>query len=179
MWTAAIAVGKFLKAVPLWVYVLIGAGIAIYAYGEYKENVGEATVQLAWDAQKKLDKEAADKDKMFRDVSTSVTHVVYKERLRTITEKGETIVRIQENFVPVDSGYLPSGFRVYYDAAVTNTIPDTASIATGTPVAVADVARISAINYAQCNKAYALVDGWNEWADKQCALNPKGCPNVQ
>lgn len=176
MW---LAVGKFFKSIPLGFYLFVAAAIGVYVYGEYKENIGEAKIQLAWDAQKKKDKEAYDKDKMFRDVSTSVTQVLYKERIKTITQKGDTIVRIQENFVPVDSGYLSAGFRVYYNAAITNTIPDTASIAKATPVAVADVARTDAINYARCNVAYEVVKGWNEWADAQCKLNPKGCPDAR
>lgn len=95
------------------------------------------------------------------------------EKIVTIREKARAIETVREVFVPVDSGSLPGGFRLFYDAAITGSIPDTASIADAAPVPIADVADTHAKNTELCRIAYATVDGWQSWAEHQARINPQ------
>ena len=171
-----LAIRKFFKAIPLWAYLLVAAGIAVWWYGNHRESQGEQTVQTQWDTQKKEDATLIARLKEQAGKITTVVQTKIEYRDRIITEKGQDRVRIQKVFVPTDSGYLAGGFRLYHDAASTNTIPDPAAIPDAAPVAVTDVASTIETNYQLCHKAYSRVEGWQDWATKQCALNANGCP---
>jgi hypothetical protein len=93
------------------------------------------------------------------------------EKIVTIREKARAIETVREVFVPVDSGTLPGGFRLFYDAALTGAIPDPASITDAAPVPIADVADTHARNAELCRIAYATVDGWQSWAAEQAAVH--------
>lgn len=173
---ALIPIGNFLKKVPLWVWLILAAGAGVYFYGEHKEESGykqgRKEVQDKWNI-------AIERGKQLLKERKSVTTVIetkYVDRIKYIHEKGEAIERVREVFVPVDSGYLSGGFRLFYDAAIRGSVPDTTAIATASPVTVTDVADIHAINAKRCRIAYETVALWNEWADEQCKLNPNGCP---
>lgn len=161
-----------LRLVPMWAWLLLGFIVGGGAWGEYRYIAGKHAVQEDWDAAvargvAEIERLKAESDKVTVRVETRIV-----EREKIIREKGDVIYRDRKVFVPADSGELPGGFRVFHDAAVANTIPDSAAIADAAPVAVADVADTLAINYQRCNLAYERVDGWESWAFEQCRLAP-------
>lgn len=161
-----------IKIIPTWVWLAaIGIGVA----GGYLW--GHDDVQDKWALQKQIDKSAAERDRMFRGVTSSVIQTQIVEKIKTITVQGKARVEYRERLVPSDSGMLLGGFRVYHDASATNTIPYTTGAVDAAPVSIADVATTIDANYTLCHKAYATVEAWQHWADEQCKLNPKGCPD--
>ena len=173
------------KLIPWWVKGLVVlsliAGLAYLGHRavEHWREQGRHEVQVKWDASvEKGKKEIARLQAQANRVSTKI-EVEYVDRIKTVTVKGDTIIKYRDRFVPSDSGMLSGGFRVYYNAAFENRIPDPAEIAKAAPVAVTDVADTTAINGKLCNVAYETVAGWQKWADEQCKLNTKGCPDGQ
>lgn len=169
MWTAA---WGLLKAVPRWVWV--GAallGVTLY-WGHTRYEAGELAVQAKWDESVAAGKAEVERLKAEAGKVTVRVETKTVEKIVTIREKARVIYQDREIFVPADSGMLPGGFRVYFDAATQNTIPDAASIANAAPVAVTDVADTYAYNAEQCRVAYATVEGWQEWAKEQQRVNP-------
>lgn len=121
---------------------------------DWKESVKRGNV-IVEELQKKAD-----------EITIQVQErVVYRDR--TIEKQGKTRTVVREVFVPVDSGNLSGGFRLYHDAAATDTIPDPARIPDAAPVAITDVADTIEYNYQQCHKAYARLEEWNRWAAEQ------------
>ena len=161
------AIARFLKAVPWQIYLLA----AIAAIGVCAYQAGQANIQNKWDdAVAEAAKQVKQKTEQ-REQVTVRTEVKYVDRVKVVHEKGETIYKLREQFVPTDSGMLDGGFRLFFDAATLNTIPDPAEIPNAASVPVADVAATYAYNAEQCNKAFAKLDGWREWADEQLRLN--------
>lgn len=153
----------FKVAIPSWVWLALAGTVALglaHCHGRH-------IVQKKWDesiARGKVLVEAIESKQLTVNMLVD-TKVEYRERV--ITEKGAERIKIQEVFVPIDSGYLSGGFRLFYDAAVRGTIPDPSGIATAAPVAVTDVASTTSENFDRCAKAYARVELWEEWADEQ------------
>lgn len=169
-----------IKIIPTWVWlatiVLAGAIAGIVGY-----NKGQTNVQNKWD------KSVAKGEAIVRDLKeragrvTVTTETKYVEVEKQVKVKGDTIVKYVDRFIPqgegcTTDGMLSGSFRVLYDAAVTNRVPDAAEITNGTPVSVADVAKTSTVNYTQCNVYKEKVDAWQTWANEQCKLNTNGCP---
>lgn len=94
----------------------------------------------------------------------------FVDRVKVVREKARAIETVREVFVPVDSGSLPGAFRLFYDGAITGTVPDPAGIPDAAPVPVTDVADTHAANIEKCRIAYATVEGWQEWATAQAAV---------
>jgi len=103
-----------------------------------------------------------------RDEALDKVEYRYIEKIKTIYVKGEEREKIREVFVPVDSGFLSPAFRVFYDAAVRDDIPDVAAITEVAPVAISTVADNVNTNYTRCHAAYAraaaLENAWNKAA---------------
>lgn len=152
---------KTLRIVGITASLLLLAGSHTFAYmqgrGDVKEKMTKEKAQL----QAELNRVAAE-----RDMATARVEWKHVETIKYIHVKGEEREKQVEVFVPVDSGYLPAGFRVFHDAAVQNQLPSVASIAKGAPVAATDVARTVNYNYTLCHKAYARVAAWEEWDQK-------------
>lgn len=174
-----VGAGKFFKAVPLWVWAVIGLVVGVYFYGGYKYNAGEANKQAQWDESVERGKVIVDKLKAVQQKVTTVVEVKVEYKNRIITQKAKDRVQIQEVFVPVDSGVLSGGFRLFYDAAVTDTIPNPAEIFKANPVPVTAVATNANANYKLCHEAYSIVEGWQEWANEMCSTNSDGCPDAR
>lgn len=140
---------------------------------------GRSEVQAEWN--KSIERGKAEIERLKKEAGkvTVKTQIEYVDRVRTIREKGDVIIKEVTKFVPVDSGYLDGGFRVYHDAAAENRVPDPADIATAAPTAVTTVATTVAENYERCHIAYARVEAWEKWAEGQCKLNENGCPEWQ
>lgn len=170
---------RFFKSIPLSVWLVIGLMAAVYLYGQHKYNAGQQNVQAEWDQSIERGKVTVQRLQAKQSVVTSIVHTKVEYRNRVITEKAKDREIIREVFVPIDSGMLAGGFRLYYDAAVTDTIPNPAEITDAAPVPVTDVATNANANYKLCHEAYSVVEGWQEWAIKMCATNPDGCPDAR
>lgn len=159
---------------PLWARVaapLVLIALVVFLWGRVKEHYRE---QGREEVRIELNKQIAEL-KQKREKVTTVTEIKYVDRIKEVKVKGDTIIKYRDVFVPTDSGYLNGGFRVYFDAAIENRIPDPAEIANAAPVAVTDVADTHAANAKQCNEYIEQLNGWIDWAEEQCRLNEKGC----
>lgn len=164
---------------PRWAWSLIAAGALIavvFGYGQYQHHKGKAEVQADWDAAVERGKVEIARLQLAASTISTITEVKYIDRVKIVKEKADVIERVREVFVPIDSGMLTGGFRLFYDGAVTNTIPDAAGIANAAPVAITDVADTTAENYRKCHIAYETVEAFQNWVNEQCKLNDKGCP---
>lgn len=170
-----------IKLVPTWVWVA-AIVVASTVSGTVAYWQGKDTVQDKWDLAKSKSDLEYERLKGQKDKITYITEVKYVDRVKTITEKGDTIVKYVDKYIPIGGGCTTDGmltgaFRMLYDGAVTSTIPDPAQFADAAPVSITDVAKTSAENYKLCNIAYARVKAWEEWSAEQCKLNDKGCDN--
>jgi hypothetical protein len=140
---------------------------------------GEHNTQVKWDASVKRGEKEVARLKAEAGKITTVTEVKYVDRVQTIKEKGDEIIKRVTVFVPNDSkcSIVDGGFRVFHDAAVENRIPDTAEIPNAAPTTLTEIASTIAGNYKNCTVAYETVKSWQTWATEQCKLNDKGCPN--
>lgn len=177
IWALILKAAKWLAKVPWQVWASLVLLAIVYLYGENRRHLGQSQVQAQWDKEKSR---VATQIAQLRSEKAKVTvKVEYRTRevIKEIKVKGDVREKIATQFVPVDSGNLSGGFRVFYDAAVTGTIPDPAAIPNANPVAITDVATNANTNYTLCHAAYAKVAKWQEWATAQCAKNPNGCPD--
>lgn len=165
------AIGLFLKGIPLWVWAVIALVAAGWLYGQHQYNAGRAATQADWDASVERGRQEVARLTAAAGRVTVKVETKTVEKIVTIREKARAIETVREVFVPVDSGTLPGGFRLLYDAALTGAIPDPASIPDAAPVPIADVADTHARNAELCRIAYATVDGWQSWAAEQARLN--------
>lgn len=156
----------------MWVWVLILIVISGLVYGQMRYGAGEAHIQAKWDTQKAKDKAEIERLTGLASKATTKIETKVVTKVVTIREKARVIEKVREVFVPTDSGSLPGGFRLFYDAAITGSVPESASIADAAPVPIADVADTHAANTEKCHIAYATVAGWQEWASEQAKINP-------
>ena len=169
------------KLLPLWARILIplaAIALAVFLWKNKAESLreeGRAEVKAEWNASVERGKKEIARLEAAAGQITTVTEIKYVDRIKEVKVKGDTIVEYRHVFVPSDSGMLSGGFRLYYDGAVTNTVPDPAEIPNAAPVAVTDVADTHAINAKQCNVYIEQLNGWIDWAEQQCKLNDKGC----
>lgn len=161
------AVWLFLKGIPLWVWAVIGLVVAGWLYGQHQYGAGESARQAQWDAQKAKDQAEIARLTALRSKVTVKVETVYVDRIKVVTEKARVIEKVREVFVPTDSGSLPGAFRLFYDGAITGTVPDASAIPDAASVPIADVADTHARNAELCRVAYATVDGWQDWATQQ------------
>lgn len=167
------AIGAALRRVPVWAYLAIFLLAAGWYYGHTRYSAGQADVQVKWDESITRGKAEVERLKAEAGKVTIRVETKYIDRIKTIREKGDTIVQVREVFVPVDSGYLSGGFRLFYDAAIQGAVPDPAGIPDAAAVPIADVADTHAHNAKLCRIAYATVEGLQEWVNEQKRLNPE------
>lgn len=165
------AIWLFLKGVPLWVWAVIALLGAGWLYGQHQFDAGQADRQKDWDASVERGKQEVSRLTAAAGRVTVKVETRTVEKIVTIQEKARAIETVREVFVPVDSGTLPGGFRLFYDAALTGSVPDPASIPGAAPVPIADVADTHAHNAELCRIAYATVEGWQSWAAEQAAVH--------
>lgn len=161
------AIWLFLKGIPLWVWAVIALLVAGWLYGQHQYGAGESARQAQWDAQKAKDQAEIARLTALRSKVTVKVETVYVDRIKVVTEKARVIEKVREVFVPTDSGSLPGAFRLFYDGALTGTVPEASAIPDAAPVPIADVADTHARNAELCRIAYATVDGWQSWAAEQ------------
>lgn len=166
-WSASLTGKLVLGLIAL---ALIGwMGRALYNI-PYK--AGQASTQAKWNASVERGRQEVDRLKAAAGKVTIKTETVYVDRVKTIREKANAIEVVREVFVPVDSGNLSGGFRLFYDAALAGAVPDAAGIADAAPVPIAAVADTHARNAEKCLIAYATVEAWQDWARQQQKANP-------
>lgn len=163
------------KKIPWQLWVLAGVLFSFWLYGAWQYRQGAADTQAAWD-------ESVERGKVIvadlkKRQGTVTERVVYQtvERIKTIKEKGDAIVKQVEVLVPDGSCDLPGGFRLLHDAAAANTIPDTSKSADAEPVPAQTVATTVAENYTTCNAAIADLQGLRQWAVEQHQLYLDQC----
>lgn len=165
MWIVALR--AVAKKIPLSVWITLGVSVAWALSMVYAIHHGKSIVQTEWDASVERGKEAVAQLKD-RQVSVNmIVDTVVKERVVTIKEKARVIEKEIPVFVPEYRDNLSGGFRLLYDAAATNTIPDRAGIPLAAPVAVGDVASTTNRNFEQCHIWREQLIGWQDWYHRQ------------
>lgn len=160
------------------VAMLALCGWKVHSYGQGRYKAGQASIQAKWDAANvKAQAEIA----RLREAASKVTvrtETVYVDRIRTIREKGNDIIRNVPVYVPAGSPDLPAGFRVLHDAAAANNpLPASPGIADAAPVSAQAAAATVASNYAIAAENAARLTGLQDWVRQQCMANPPpdGC----
>ena len=103
-----------------------------------------------------------------RDRIVVQTEIEYRDRVRTIYQQGEQIVRtISIHITPdADRRYpVPVGFVRVHRTATTGTAAASAGDLDGeaSDIALSAVAEVDAQNYTECRKWQAQVIGWQEY----------------
>lgn len=159
--------------------LLIALGIQrLQAYGKARYEAGRAEVQADWDKAKERGRKEIERLQGEAGKVTVKTETVYVDRVRTIREKGDAIVREVPVFIPAGSPDLPGGFRLLHDAAAGGeSVPDAADLADAAPVPAQDAASTVAANYAQYLEVAARLTSLQDWVREQCRVNPPpaGC----
>ncbi len=161
--------GTFVRALPGWVtWLALAALIAASAGWGYTR--GATAVQDRWDA-------AAVKQSLtasiVRQKQAEVTERVvtqYVDRVRTVREAGETIVKEVPVYVPAQcdaDGRLPAGWRVLHDAAASGQPADAARAADAQPVAPDAAAATVARNYLTCRETAEQLTALQKWVREQ------------
>lgn len=156
----------------VWAALGIVAVVAgIWGYGKWQRHLGAEEIRAEWNASIERGKTiVADLKEKANTVNTVVkTKVEYVDRI--IKVQGEAREVIRKEFVPDNSGMLSGGFRLYHDAAATNTVPDRTRLPTAEAVSITDVTATIDANYQRCHEAYARVEGWQEWYAEQKKLH--------
>lgn len=156
-----------MPTLPGWVWKLGLVVLVLFAAFKY----GQHDRQKDWDASVARGKAVVDRlNERANTIKTVIqTRVEYRDRIIEKAGKDREVVR--EVFVPRDSGFLSGGFRLYHDAAATNSMPDASRLSYAAPVAVADVTSTIDGNYELCHKAYARIESWKEYAAEVAAFN--------
>lgn len=164
--------GAGLRRIPLWVWAVVLLLAGLFFFGRYMKEQGREEVQTAWDTQKAKDSAEIAKLKAKAGEVTVRVETKYEERIRTVHVKGDTIVQKIPVYIGRDLPELPGAFRLWLDAAATNTVPDPSREADAAPVAPVDVAATVAANYTTCHATAEQLRGLQEWVTEQKKLNP-------
>lgn len=166
------AIGAGLRRIPLWAWAVVLLLAGLFFFGRYMKEQGREEVQTAWDAQKAKDAAEIAKLKAKTSEVTVRVETKYVDRIQTVRVKGDTIVQKIPVYISRDLPELPGAWRLWHDAAATNTVPDTAGEADAAPVAPVDAAATVAANYTQCLATAEQLTGLQEWVNEQKRLNP-------
>jgi hypothetical protein len=161
-----------LRSLPWWAWLVVALLAAGWLYGERQHVQGAAEVQARWDAAATIEAQQRRDLEVKQDKVTTKVEIQYRDRVQTVKVKGDTIIKEIVRYVPIDSPDLPPGFRVLHDAAAANELPDPAGIAYAAPVPAATVAETVAANYTGCHANAVAIEEWQNWANRQKALNP-------
>ncbi len=166
------AILALFRRVPAWVWIAFLLLAAGWYYGHVRYNAGQADVQTKWD--ESVARGKAEVERLTKEAGkvTFRVETKYVDRVKTIREKGETIVQKVPVYISRDLPELPGAFRVLIDAAAEGTVPDAASLANGAPVAPQDVAASVGGNYTTCRENAERLIGLQEWVNEQKRLNP-------
>jgi hypothetical protein len=161
-----------LRRVPAWVWVaflLLGAG---WYYGHTRYNAGRVDVQAKWDKATERGKVEVARLKSEAGKVTVRVETKYIDRVKTIREKGETIVQKVPVYISRDLPELPGAWRWLHDHAAEGSLPGASVPADAAPVAPQDAASTVTANYAICLANAEQLRGLQEWVSEQKRLNP-------
>lgn len=169
---------NYFRLVPAWVWVGLALVAAGMFYGHTRYNAGQASTQAKWDkaiaaGQAELARLKAEAGKI-----TVRTETVYVDRIKTIREKGDVVIREIPVYIPADSPDLAGGWRLFHEAAVgEGPLPDPAGVADAAPVSAEVFAATVAANYFIYHETAARLTGLQDWVRDQCKVNPpaEGC----
>jgi len=166
-------------AIALALVVLLAlAGWKVHSYGTARYKAGQANVQAEWDKSREAGRKEVERLRNAANRVTVRTETVYVDRVRTIREKGNEIVRNVPVYVPAGSPDLPGGFRLLHDAAAANEpVPASPGVADAAPVTAQAATVTVAANYAIAAENSARLTGLQDWVRQQCQSNPppEGC----
>ncbi len=172
------AILAFFKLVPAWVWLALALVSAGLFYGHTRYNAGQESTQVKWDASIKRGEAEVTRLKSEAGKITVKTETVYVDRIKTIREKGDEVVRKVPVYIPSDSPDLSGGWRLFHAAAVgEGPLPDPTGAADAAPVPAQVFAITLAENYTTYQETAARLTGLQSWVKEQCKLNPpeSGC----
>lgn len=153
-----------------WPHLLIAIGVAL-ALG-WANKMGADRVQAQWDASVERGRAEVARLQAAANKLTVRVETEYVDRVTTIREKGDVVVREVPVYVPAGSCDLPSGFRVLHDAAAWGAVPDPSRIPDAAAVPAQDAAGTVAGNYFTCHETAQRLSSLQQWVREQQALNP-------
>jgi len=159
--------GALIPAPYRWLAMLALAA-TVFAIGWVK---GSSQVQARWDAATGAQAVAAVTVKQRQADATVQVVTQYVDRVHTVREVGQTIIKEVPVYVPADSPALPGGFRVLHDAAARGELPETARAADAPGVAAQDLADTLAANYLTCRETAEQLTALQVWVAQQRGIN--------
>lgn len=157
------------KLLPSWVMWLALAVLVAAATG-WGWVKGAASVQAEWDAERAVQTIAVLRVEVKQAEVTERVVTQYVDRVRTVREAGETIVKEVPVYVPAQcdaDGRLPAGWRVLHDAAASGQPADAARAADAQPVAPDAAAETVARNYLTCRETAEQLTALQQWVREQ------------
>ena len=161
--------GDYIKALPGWVMWAALAGLVAAAAG-WGYVKGARTVQADWDAATIRQSRTVARIQVAQAQATERVVTQYVDRVRTVREAGETIIREVPVYVPAQcdaDGRLPAGWRVLHDAAASGQPADPARAADAPPVAPDTAADTVARNYLTCRETAEQLTALQQWVREQ------------
>ncbi|UDM17939.1 hypothetical protein [Vogesella sp. XCS3] len=155
--------GTLIPASYRWLAMLALAA-AVFATGWVK---GASQVQARWDAATGIQTVAVATVRQRQAEATVQVVTQYVDRVHTVREVGQTIIKEVPVYVPADSPALPGGFRLLHDAAVRGELPDATGVADAPPVPAQDLAATVAANYLTCRENAEQLTALQAWIELQ------------
>lgn len=155
--------GTLIPAPYRWLAMLVLAA-AVFATGWVK---GASQVQARWDAATGIQAVAVAAVKQRQAEATVQVVTQYVDRVHTVREVGQTIIKEVPVYVPADSPALPGGFRLLHDAATRGEPPDTTVAADAPSVPAQDLAATVAANYLTCRENAEQLTALQAWIELQ------------
>lgn len=144
---------------------------------------GAAHVRAQWDAERQRTTLAVAKTQTAQAAVTERVVTQYVDRIQTVRERGEAIVKEVPIYVPYVPSTatsdphpgcdcsLPGGFRVLHDAAAAGELPDPAALADAPSASAQEVATTVADNYLTCHLIAEQLTGLQQWVTEQQAVS--------
>lgn len=161
--------GDYIKALPWWVTWAALAGLVAAAAG-WGYVKGARSVQADWSAAVVKDSLTVARVRVAQAQITDRVVTQYVDRVRTVREAGETIVKEVPVYAPAQcdaDGRLPAGWRVLHDAAASGQPADPTRSADAQPVAPDTAADTVARNYLTCRETAEQLTALQQWVREQ------------
>lgn len=162
------------RALPPWAKLAALAALVTAAAG-WGYIKGARSVQADW-SEERINQSVAVVRIQARQAQINERVVTqYVDRVRTVREAGETIVKEVPVYVPAQcdaDGRLPAGWRVLHDAAASGQPADAARAADAQPVAPDAAAETVARNYLTCRETAEQLTALQQWVREQAAVQP-------
>lgn len=165
-------VGTFVRALPGWV-MWLALGLLVASAAGWGWVKGAASVQADWAEATHQQQLQVARVKVAQAQVTERVVTQYVDRVRTVREAGDTIIRevpiyVRETCDP--DGRLPAGWRLLHDAAARGRAADPARAADAQPVAPDAAAHTVARNYLTCRETAEQLIALQQWVLDQAAL---------